>query len=55
MCDEEHTLTFYSQGCEIKKKGLGRLVENAYRTLNNVYILNDIKEEKVYMGKIDES
>jgi hypothetical protein len=29
MCDQGHTLTFYSQGCEIRKKGLGRLVENA--------------------------
>jgi len=48
-------ITFDSQGCEIRKKGSGRLVENAYRTSNNVYILNEIKEEKWYVGNIDES
>jgi hypothetical protein len=55
MCDQGHTLTFDSQGCEIRKKGSGRLVENAYRTSNNVYILNEIQGEKCYMGQIDET
>jgi hypothetical protein len=36
MFDQGHTLTFHSQGCEIRKKGLGILVENAYKTSNNV-------------------
>jgi len=30
-------------------------VENAYRSSNNVYIPNEIKGEKFYMGQIDES
>jgi hypothetical protein len=32
MCDQGHTLTFDSQGYEIRKKGSGRLMTNAYRT-----------------------
>jgi hypothetical protein len=45
-CVIKDTLTFDSQCCEIMKKGLGRLVKNAFRTSNNVYILNEIKGEK---------
>jgi hypothetical protein len=55
MCDQGHNLTFHFQGYEIKKKGSRRLVENAYRISNNVYILNEIKGEKCYMGKTYES
>jgi hypothetical protein len=40
MCDQGHNLTFNYQGCEIRKEGSGRLVASAYRTSNNVYILN---------------
>jgi hypothetical protein len=42
MCDQGHNLTFNSQGCEIRKEGSGILVASAYRTSNNVYILNEI-------------
>jgi len=49
MCDQGDTLTFDSQGYEIRKKGSRRLVENSYKTSNNVYILNEIKGEKCYM------
>jgi hypothetical protein len=45
MCNQGHTLTVDSQSYEIRKKGSGRLVENAYRTSNNVYILNEIQGE----------
>jgi hypothetical protein len=55
MCDQGHNLTFNSQGCEIRKEGSRRLVESAYRTSNNVYILNEIQGEKCYMGQTNES
>jgi hypothetical protein len=45
MCDQGHTLIFDSKECEIRKEGLGRLVETTIRTPNNIYILNDIEEE----------
>jgi hypothetical protein len=32
MYDQGNTLTIDSQGCEIRKKCLGRSMENAYRT-----------------------
>jgi hypothetical protein len=40
---------------EIRKEGSGILVVSAYRTLHNVYILNEIQGEKFYMGKTYES
>jgi hypothetical protein len=43
ICDQGHNITFDSQGYEIRKEGLGILVESAYITSNNVYILNDIQ------------
>jgi hypothetical protein len=46
MCDQDYNLTFHSKGCEIRKAGLGRLVENANRIPSNVYILDEVKGEK---------
>jgi hypothetical protein len=43
MCDPGHNITFNSQGCETRKEGSGILVESAYRTSNNVFILNEIQ------------
>jgi len=54
MCDQGHNITFNSQGCETSKEGSGILVESAYRTSNNVFILNEIQAEKCYMGKTNE-
>jgi hypothetical protein len=44
MCDQGHTLIFNSNECEIRKEGSRRLVETMTRTLNNIYILNEIEE-----------
>jgi hypothetical protein len=54
-CDQGHTLLFNSKKCEIRKEGLGRLVETTVRTPNNIYILNDIEKERCFLGKEDES
>jgi hypothetical protein len=55
MCDEGHTLLFYSKKCEIRKKGLDKLVETTIRTPNNIYILNEIRKEIYCLGKENES
>ena len=52
MCDQVHTLTFNSQ--EIRKESSSILVAIETRTPNNVYNLNEIKEEKCCMVQIDE-
>jgi len=52
MCDQGYKLTFHSKGCEIRKVGSGRLVENANITLRNVYILDEVKGEKCCTGVI---
>jgi hypothetical protein len=52
MCDQGYNLTFHSKGCEIRKAGSGRLVENAKETSSNVYILDEVKGEKCCMGVI---
>jgi hypothetical protein len=49
MCDQGYYLTFHSKGCEIRKEALGRLRENANRTSSDVYILDEVKEEKCCM------
>jgi hypothetical protein len=40
---------------EIRKVGLGRLVENENITPSNVYILDEVKGEKCYMGQVNKS
>lgn len=54
MCDQDHIVTFNSRECEIKKEGLGKLVATGTTTPNNIYILDNFKKEKCYLGKIDE-
>jgi hypothetical protein len=51
MCDQCYNLTFHSKGCEIRKAGLGRLVENVNKTPSNVYILKELKGENVVWDK----
>jgi hypothetical protein len=55
MCNQCYNLTFHSKGCEIRKTGSRILVTNANRTLRSVYILNEVKGEKCFMGKVKES
>ena len=55
MCDQEHSLTFNSQECELRKEISERLVATTTRNPNNVYILNEIRKEKCCMGHIDET
>jgi hypothetical protein len=44
-----------SKKCETRKEGSDRLVEITIRTLNNIYILNEIEKERCRLGKEDES
>jgi hypothetical protein len=55
MCDQGHKLTFDSKKCEIRKEGLGKLVNTVARTSNNIYVLSEIGNEKCCLGKEDES
>ena len=55
ICDQGHILVFYSQKCEIRKEGSGKLVAIASRTSSNVYILDIKEEEECYMSQVDES
>ena len=55
MYDKGYNLTFHSKGCEIIKVALGILVENANKTLSNVYVLDEVKGEKSCMGPVNES
>ena len=50
--DQSYNLTFHSKGCEIRKAASRRLVTNPNRTSNDVYILDEFKEEKCCMGVI---
>ena len=52
MCDQGYNLTFHSKGCEIRKAGSGRLVENENKIESNVYVLDEVKGEKCCMGVI---
>ena len=55
ICDQGYNLTFHSKECEIRKAGLGRLVENANRTTSNAYVLDEVKGEKCCMGQVSGS
>jgi hypothetical protein len=55
MCDQGHTLQFDSEKCEIRKEGSGKLVATMIRTLNNIYVLNEIGKESCFLGKENES
>jgi hypothetical protein len=55
MCDQGHKVTFNSQKCEIRREGLGKLVDTIGRTSNNIYVLSEIGNENCCLGKEDES
>jgi hypothetical protein len=53
MCDQGHKLVFDSQKCEIRKSYLGRVVATSIRTPRNIYVLNEIGNEKWCLVKED--
>lgn len=53
MCDQEHILIFYSQKYEVRRDNSRKLVVTIDRTPKNVYILDDVKREKCYLGQFD--
>jgi hypothetical protein len=54
ICDQGYKATFDSQKCEIRREGSGKLAGTAARTLNNIYVLSEIGNEKCFLGKEDE-
>jgi len=46
ICDQGYTLVFDSRKCKIRENNSGRLVANATRRPNNIYILDLKKREK---------
>jgi hypothetical protein len=54
MCDQGHKIVFDSQKCEIRKSSSGKLVAIAVRNSSNIYVLNEIGNEKCCLGKEDE-
>ena len=50
-----HVLRFTSKDCKIIREDLGKLVATASRIPNNIYILDEIKKEKCFLGREDES
>jgi len=55
MSDQGHRIIFDLDKCEIRNKGLGKLVATTIRTSSNTYILNEIGKERCYLGKKNES
>lgn len=45
---------FHAQDCKIMKGSTRKIIVEADRTTNNLYILNGIKGERCYIGQIDE-
>jgi hypothetical protein len=53
-CDKGNYMIFYSKNCQIRDVKKNRLVGTATRTPNNIYILDE-KKENCYLGNEDES
>lgn len=53
MCDQGHILIFDSRKCEVTRGNSGKLVATTHRTPNDIYILNEEKEERCCMGQVD--
>ena len=51
MYDQGHKVNFYSQKCEIRKEGSGKLIAIAARTSSNIYVLSEIGNKKCCPGK----
>ena len=49
MCDQGYNLAFHFKGCEIKKEGLGILVENENITSINVNTQRTQRRKMLYV------
>jgi len=54
ICDQVHTLVFYSQKFEIRSENSSRTVGTPIGNPNYIYILDEVKGERCFMGKIDQ-
>jgi hypothetical protein len=54
MCGQVLKVTFDSKKCEIRKEGSGKLIAIAVKTLRNIYVLSEIRNEKCCLGKENE-
>ena len=41
MCDQGHTMLFYSKKCEIRKGKFGKIVATTSTTTNDIFILDE--------------
>lgn len=55
MCDQGHELLFTAKECQIMKADTHKVVGTAIRNKNNMYVLNNVKSERCYLNKVDES
>jgi hypothetical protein len=55
MYDQGHTLQFNLDKCERRNEGSRKLVATTIRTLNNIYVLNEIGKELCRLGNENES
>ena len=53
ICDQGYTLTFDSRKCKIRENNSGRLIATTTRRMNNIYILEMKKREKIEATKKD--
>lgn len=52
--DQGHNVVFSTEGCEVRNSSSGELVAKGLRTLDNIYILSKIQDDKCYMSRVDE-
>jgi len=55
ICDQGHNVVFSTKDCEIRNSTSRELVAKEVRTLDNIYILRKIHEDKYYLSQTDES
>lgn len=55
ICNQGHNVVFSTKDCEIRNSSSGERVEKGVRTLDNIYILNKIQEDKCYLSQTDET
>eukprot|EP00253_Pinus_taeda_P001430 PITA_01430 len=54
ICDQGHNVVFSTKDCEIRNSSSRELVLKGVRTLDNIYILNNIQEDKCCLSQTDE-
>eukprot|EP00253_Pinus_taeda_P030706 PITA_30706 len=55
ICDQGHKVVFSTKDYETRNSSSGEIVAKWVRTLDNIYILNKIQENKCYLSYTDES